>query len=209
MSDLITSINSFSVIRKSRPLSILIVFSNSQNAIEISDGLCSNSNIKVVPLAVADTVLKMVELEQPEIIIIESPELGADTQVIIETIRKTISCPILMFVDAAPVETVQKAVAIGINAFCVNGLNAPRVKPLIELAFARYEQSSAMHQDLLKSQKELEGRKSIERAKGLIMERRQISERDAYDLIRRMSMAKGKSMRDIAVTILDFSDFIS
>lgn len=209
MPDLIKSINSFSGVEKSGPLSILIVFSNGQNTIDINNGLCPNTHIKVVPLSAQAVVLKTVELEQPDIIIIESPELDADAQVSIEKIRKVKSCPILMFVETAPDDIVQRAVAIGINAFCVNGLNAARVKPLIELAFARYEYSAALHQDLLKSKKELKGRKSIERAKGLIMERRQIKERDAYDLLRRMSMAKGKSMQDIAETILEFSDFLS
>lgn len=191
------------------PLNILLVFTDAQKTIEINDGLPPNTRLKVAPLNVLQGVLQSVRFEQPDIIIVECPQLSDDVQEKIEKIRDVKPCPILMFVESASEETTQKAVAIGVNAFCVDGLISGRIKPLIELAFARYEYSAALQRDLLKSKNELEGRKSIERAKGLIMERRKINERDAYDLIRRMSMAKGKSMQNIAETILEFSDFLS
>lgn len=209
MPDLVGPIKTLSDLQRSTTLAALIVFANSQNTVAIHKGFLTNTKIKVVPLAAQDAVLNAVKHECPEIVILECPNLNPEVQLIVQKMRTLWACPILVFVDTATDEDVRTAVMYGINAFCVNGLDPCRIKSLVELAFARYAYSTALQQDLVKYKRELNGRKVIERAKGLIMERRKINESDAYDLIRRMSMAKGKPMHEVAKTILELSDLLS
>lgn len=208
MPDLVGPVRTLSDLQRSKTLAALIVFTDSQNTVEIHNGFLKNTKVKVVPMTVEEVVLNSVKIEQPDIVILECPNLSSDVQAKIQDIRALRACPIMVFVETATDEDIRNAVMYGINAFCVNGLDSSRIKSLVELAFARYAYSTALQQDLIKSQQELNGRKIIDRAKGLIMERRKINEREAYDLIRRKSMAKGKPMHEVAKTILDFSDFL-
>lgn len=209
MLDLIGSLKTVTDLQQSENLAALIVFSDSKNTTAIYDGFLPNTKIKVLPLVVEEAVLTTITREKPELIILECPTLSGEIQAKICEMRDLCGCPIMVFVEAATDEDVRIAVMSGVNAFCVNGLASDRIKSLVELAFARYAYSTALLHDLERSQQELNARKIIERAKGLLMERREINERDAYDVIRRMSMAKGKPMREIAKTILEYSEFLS
>lgn len=209
MPDLVESIRTFDGEKPSKALTALIVFSDSERTAEINNGLPTHIQVRIAPLKAKEIVVRSVEIEQPDIIIIDCPALTSDVQDKVELIRSTRACPILLFADTATDKDASTAVLIGVNAFCVNGLVAERIKSLMELAFARYAYSTALQQDLIRSKNELNDRKTIEKAKGLLMERRQINERNAYDVIRRMSMAKGKPMREIAETILEYSEFLS
>ena len=110
--------------------------------------------------------------------------------------------PVILFTEKDPGQMAQRALAVGVSAYIVNGLSASRI------ARERFRMTEALHLELKKSREELASRKVIERAKGLLMERRGLSEQAAYEAMRRLAMTKARPMREIAELILSVSDIL-
>ena len=107
-----------------------------------------------------------------------------------------------MFVEKGDGAVAKEAVRAGVSGYIVDGLSQDRVQPVLEIAIERFRMFDALWKDLEKSKADLEARKSIERAKGILMQRRQISENDAYVAMRNMAMKQGKPLKEIADNIL-------
>lgn len=116
--------------------------------------------------------------------------------------------PVILFTEKDPGQMAQRALAVGVSAYIVNGLSASRVAPVMQVARERFRMTEALHLELKKSREELASRKVIERAKGLLMERRGLSEQAAYETLRRLAMTKARPMREIAELILSVSDIL-
>lgn len=90
----------------------------------------------------------------------------------------------------------------------VDGLAPQRVKPVVEMAMARFREHAALKGELEAARTELVERKQIERAKGLLMARRNLSEEAAYSYLRKAAMDRGQRVADIARSILAVADMI-
>ena len=118
------------------------------------------------------------------------------------------SVPVAMFVGNSGAALAPEAVRAGISAYIVDGLQASRVSAVIDVAIERYRLMDALFKELERSRSDLASRKVIEKAKGLIIEKRGLSEQDAYAMMRQMAMNRGKPLRDIAEMILSVSDIL-
>jgi len=126
----------------------------------------------------------------------------------ISSMLTAIPMPFLVFVDSDPNSIARPAIRAGVTSFVVDGLVAARVPTLIEVTMERFKLSESLRNELLKSQEELAARKVIERAKGLLMEKKQLSEQEAYRALRELAMRQSKSIKDVAETLLVYSDVL-
>jgi len=99
-------------------------------------------------------------------------------------------------------EFVEQAKAVSVEGYLVKPVSEESLLPMVEVAIAKGIEMDQMRADIRKVQDELEGRKLIERAKGLLMAQENLCENDAYKKIRKLSMDKGRPMKDIASAIL-------
>jgi two-component system, response regulator / RNA-binding antiterminator len=116
--------------------------------------------------------------------------------------------PIVMFTDDPDTSHVRGAIAAGVTAYVVAGLAPDRVKPVLEVALARFEHEEAMRRELAEARNQLADRKVVERAKGLLMQRHQIAEPEAYARLRKAAMDKGLKMSEVAQRIVDAADLL-
>lgn len=116
--------------------------------------------------------------------------------------------PVLVFVDSDPQKMARLAIRAGVTSFVVDGLVAARVPTLIEVTMERFKLSEALRNELLKSREELAARKTIERAKGLLMDNKKLSEQEAYRTLRELAMRQSKPIKDVAETLLMYSDVL-
>lgn len=116
--------------------------------------------------------------------------------------------PIILFVDEDPERLASTAIRFGVTSFVVAGFEPRRVPTLIEVSIERFKLHTALRAELIKSQEELATRKVIERAKGLLMDRKQLNEQDAYRSLRELAMRQSKPLREVAETILLYSDLL-
>ena len=145
---------------------------------------------------------------QPDMIIVDAESQARDTLEHVVMATRDARRPIVMFTDDPDTSHVRGAIAAGVTAYVVAGLAPERVKPVLEVALARFEHEEAMRRELAEARTQLADRKLLDRAKGLLMQRHQIDEPTAYARLRKAAMDKGLKMADIAQRIVDAADLL-
>jgi two-component system, response regulator / RNA-binding antiterminator len=145
---------------------------------------------------------------QPDMIIVDAESQARDTLEHVVMATRDARRPIVLFTDERDTTHVKDAIAAGVTAYVVRGLAPERVKPVLEVALARFEHEETMRRELAEARTQLADRKLIDRAKGLLMKQHQIPEPDAYARIRKAAMDKGLKMADIAQRIVDAAEFL-
>ncbi|MGV8894103.1 MAG: ANTAR domain-containing response regulator [Burkholderiaceae bacterium] len=145
---------------------------------------------------------------QPDIIIIDAESDARDVleQIVIAT--RDAPRPIALFTEDASEAHMMVAMEAGVTAYVVAGLQAARIKPVLDVAMARFNSDQKLRVELSDTKAKLAERKTIDRAKGLLMERHKLTEEDAYQKLRRLAMDKNLKVVDIAQRILDVADLL-
>lgn len=149
-----------------------------------------------------------VQAAAPDVLVISCEVPEPQLFAALEAISQSRPLPVVMFVDAGDPGLARRALQAGVSAYIVRGLTPERIRPVIEVAIERFRMTDALCRELQKSREDLAARKTIERAKGLLMERRGLSEREAYEAMRRLAMAQGRPLREVAEAILSVSGIL-
>ncbi len=187
------------------PLIVLLIDSNADRAKIVEEGLKGAAVVKQASELHGAELLGLVRQLQPDAIIIDCDSPDRDTIENLQLVARENPKPVVMFVEDGDGELSKEAVRAGVSAYIVDGLSTKRVLPVLEIAIERFKMVDALMRDLQKSKEDLEARKVIERAKGILMEKRKISENEAYSTLRSIAMKQGKKMKDIAENILSVS----
>jgi two-component system, response regulator / RNA-binding antiterminator len=116
--------------------------------------------------------------------------------------------PVIVFAHDASPATIDMLVNAGVAAYEIDGLASERVSSIVAVAMARFKLMETMRTELNLAQQKLADRKDIERAKGILMRSRGLSEDDAYHTLRRMAMERNKRLADVARSIIEMSDLL-
>ncbi len=190
-------------------LRILVVEPDPERAHSIIDALTAEgwTNLHVVgDVTALDRKMKTLS---PDIVLIDLANPDRDTLEHISMVSDAKSRPVAMFVDKTDDTMTQAAIQAGLSAYVVDGLHMNRIKPVIETAIARFQVMRKMQTELDAAKRALADRKTIDRAKGLIMKARGIGEDDAYALLRKSAMDQGKKVIDVAQALVTASDLLS
>jgi response regulator NasT len=145
---------------------------------------------------------------QPDMIIIDSESDARDVLEHIVIATRDEPRPIVLFTgDPAP-SSVDAAIAAGVSAYIVDGLQAERVKPVLDVALARFKREQRLLDELSDTRRQLADRKLIERAKGVLMAKNRLSEEQAYQKLRSMAMNKKLKLVEIAQRVMDVEDLL-
>jgi response regulator NasT len=123
-------------------------------------------------------------------------------------VNKTKPKPIVMFTESSEDHMAGTAIKSGVNAYIVDGLEEKRVQPIIDVAIARFREFQALKDELDATRNQLAERKAVEKAKGLLMKHKKITEDEAYQSIRKMAMDKNKRITDVADGIISAFELI-
>jgi two-component system, response regulator / RNA-binding antiterminator len=145
---------------------------------------------------------------QPEMIIVDAESEARDALEHVVMATRDERRPIVMFTNDSDTTHVKDAVAAGVSAYIVAGLAPERIRPILDVAMARFEHEQALRAELAHARTELSDRKVIDRAKGLLMQRQGLSEQAAYDKLRKTAMDKGLKLADVAQRMLDVADLL-
>lgn len=141
----------------------------------------------------------------PDLVVIAADSPDRDT---LESLREASQVnprPVVMFVDRSEPGLAEEAVRAGVAAYIVGGLQRERVRSILEVAMSRFQLMQGLRADLAKAQSDLAARKTIDRAKGLLMKERQIDEEAAYAILRKLAMDSGRSIGAVAADLLAFA----
>lgn len=149
-----------------------------------------------------------VRRHQPDAIIIDTESPSRDTLEHVAMLSEREPRPIVMFSADRDQQTIRAAVQAGASAYVVDGLAPERVAPVIEAAMALFETYQAMRRELVQVRTKLSERKLIERAKGVLMKARGMSEEAAYAAMRRMAMERSISVGELSRQVLSVSSLL-
>jgi response regulator NasT len=145
---------------------------------------------------------------QPDMIIVDAESEARDALEHVVVASRDARRPIVMFTNDEDTTHVKDAVAAGVSAYIVAGLAPERIRPILEVAMARFQHEQELRRELADARSELNDRKLIDRAKGLLMQRQGLSEADAYGKMRKTAMDRGLKLGEVAQRILDVADLL-
>ncbi|MCD2178848.1 ANTAR domain-containing response regulator [Rhizobium sp. C1] len=188
--------------RISADLTILVIDENAIRASIIEEGLAEAGHRKVTVIHEVQGVARLIETLQPDVIIIDIESPNRDMMEHMFQLTRSVSRPIAMFVDSSDTASIEAAVDAGVSAYIVDGLKKERVKPILDMAVSRFNAFSRLQRELAEARNALEERKVIERAKGILMKMRGLSEEEAFALLRQSAMNEKKKIADIAQSVV-------
>lgn len=143
-----------------------------------------------------------VEALKPDVILIDSESPGRDVLEQVVMVSRTQPRPIVMFTDEQDPQVMRQAIRSGVSAYIVEGIQTQRLKPILDVAMARFESEQTLRSQLQAREAQLNERKRIEQAKGILMKLRQCDEEEAYTLMRRQAMGRQQKLIQVAEQII-------
>ena len=183
-------------------LRIVVVEKDRDRAMMIIDGLqdTGDHDVTVIgddtglarKLAAIDPDVVLIDLENPNRDVLEALTLASSPQ----------ERPVAMFVDRSDEQVMRAAIEAGVSAYVVAGLARERIRPVLTAAIARFHMVARLRSELDATKAALAERKTVDRAKGLLMKAKGIGEEEAYALLRRTAMDQGKKLAEIAAALI-------
>ncbi|HMT79213.1 MAG TPA: ANTAR domain-containing protein [Azonexus sp.] len=186
-------------------LNVLVIDESRSRAGEICAGLALAGYRVAAILADADNLTSEVEKLQPDVILIDTESPSRDTLENLAVMNKDMPRPVVIFTHEDGQDAIRDAVKAGVSAYIVDGLDPKRIKPIVEVARARFEETQALRRELDEISQKLSDRKLVDKAKGVLMVARGLDEDAAYHAIRKLAMERGQPMAKIARDIIDMA----
>lgn len=143
-----------------------------------------------------------VQQVRPDVILIDMELPDRDTLEHMRSISRHHPRPVVMFAERSDSALAEAAIKAGVSAYVVDGLNPARLRSIMEVAIARFREFQAIRAELDQTRSQLAERKVVERAKGILMQKRGISEDEAYKTLRKLAMDKNKRLVEVAETLI-------
>ena len=182
---------------------VLVIDPDPARAALVAEGLEGVQPLEVRQAAVFDPA--MVAAFAPDVVVVACDSPDRDTLEGLREATTTNPRPIVMFADRSEPGLAEQAVRAGVAAYVVDGLAPTRVRPVLEAAMTRFQLMQQLRSDLAKAKADLASRKTVERAKGLLMKERNIDEEAAYRLLRKLAMDSGRPIGAVAADLLAFA----
>jgi response regulator NasT len=192
----------------SHRLSIIVVEKDRARAMLIVDGLRDAGDFDVMVIAEETGLARRIAQRNPDLVLIDAGNPSRDVLEELALATGPTERPVAMFVDQSDGSLTKAAIEVGMSAYVVDGLRADRIKPILDAAIARFHMLQKMRLELAETRKALEERKAIDRAKGILMRARGLSEEDAYALLRKTAMDQGRKLADVASALVLAADLL-
>ena len=183
-------------------LKILIIDRNRLRASVIEDGLREAGHQEVVHVADMSGLMRKVADADPDVIIMDLENPNRDMLEHALQVSRAAARPVAMFVDASDAGMTEAAMDAGVSAYVVDGLKKERVQAVMELAISRFRALDRMRRELEDARSQLAERKIIDRAKGILMKSRGMSEDEAWQAMRRTAMNQNRRMAQVAESLV-------
>lgn len=183
-------------------LHILIVDQNVMRAAILEDGLREAGYRRVTIVRDMQNLMRRIVDNDPDVIFIDLENPNRDVLEQMFQVSRSVSRPIAMFVDRSDTDMIAAAVDAGVGAYVVDGLKKERIKAVLDMAVSRFNAFSKLRDELERTRAALDERKLIERAKGILMTSKGMSEEAAYALLRKAAMNENRRISEVAQSVV-------
>jgi response regulator NasT len=181
---------------------IIIVDESEIRAAILKEGLREAGFLDVEHIAETHSLLRRIYAIDPDVILIGLENPSRDVLEQMFQVSRAVRRPVAMFVDQADTASIQASVDAGVSAYIVDGLRKERITSILDLCVSRFNAFSKLQSELERAKSDLEERRIIDRAKGILMKTKKLSEDDAYKLMRTAAMRESKKIAEIAQSII-------
>ncbi|THH39141.1 ANTAR domain-containing protein [Aliishimia ponticola] len=185
-----------------KKLTVVVVEEDRDRAIGIVDALKEAEDCEVFVIGNASSLARKIAAHAPDIVLVDVDNPTRDMLEELTLASGPLDRPVAMFVSGAAGGLAQAAIEAGVSAYVVDGLRPERVKPVMDIAIARFAMVRQMRNELAETRRALEERKVIDRAKGLLMKAKGVDEDAAYALLRKTAMDQGRKVVDVAEALV-------
>ncbi|MDO8844937.1 MAG: ANTAR domain-containing protein [Methylicorpusculum sp.] len=190
-----------------KPLKVLIV--DEVQADKLLEHTLQKYGFEIACLPLKSLDLSAIVLSLlPDIVVLN---VFTPTQAVLKailTINQSHSVPVIIFAEDQDTETINQVIKAGVSAYIVDGLDTKRIKTIIDIAIARFKEQQALKDELKKTKSQLEERKLIDRAKGLLMKSQGYNEDEAYHALRKLAMDRNIAIGEMAKNVISMADLL-
>jgi response regulator NasT len=190
-------------------LSIIVVEKDRDRALQIVDSLKASGDYDISVIAEESGLARRIAQGDPDVVLIDMTDPSRDSLEELAIASGPLDRPVAMFVDRSDDALTKAAIEAGVSAYVVDGMRSDRIKPILDAAITRFHMFQRMRTELEATKLALEERKTLDRAKGILMKARGISEDEAYALLRRTAMDQGKKLIDVAKSLVTAAGLLS
>jgi two-component system, response regulator / RNA-binding antiterminator len=189
-------------------LKIVIVDKNPIRAAILEDGLREAGHVHVLRIDETSHLLTRIYSLDPDVILIDLENPSRDVLEQMFQMSRIVKRPIAMFVDQSDAASIEAAVDAGVSAYIVGGLHKERIKNILDLCISRFNAFARLQDELDRTRTALEERKVIDRAKGILMNAKNLTEDEAYTLLRKTAMNESKKIADVAQSVVTAAELL-
>ena len=183
-------------------LKIVIVDANPIRAAILEDGLREAGYVNVTRIEDRTGLLARVYAIDPDVILIDLENPSRDELEQMFQVSRAVKRPIAMFVDQSDTASIEASVDAGVSAYIVGNLQKDRIKSILDLTISRFNAFARLQGELDRAKSALEERKVIDRAKGILMKAKNLTEEQAYALLRKTAMNENKKIAEVAQSVI-------
>ena len=187
---------------------IVIVDESPIRAAILEEGLREAGFTHVEHIREMQNLLVKIYAMDPDVIVIDLENPSRDVLEQMFQVSRAVRRPIAMFVDQSDTESIRESVDAGVSAYIVDGLKKERMKSILDLCISRFNAFSKLQDELERTKSALEDRKVIDRAKGVLMKMKGLTEDEAYVLLRSTAMREKKKIGEIAQSIVTAAELL-
>jgi response regulator NasT len=189
-------------------LKIVIVDESPVRAAILKDGLSEAGITQVLHIEATTNLLARIYEIDPDVILIDLADPSRDMLEQMFQVSRIVKRPIAMFVDQSDSASIQASVDAGVSAYIVDGLKKERMKHILDLCISRFNAFAKLQDELDRAKTALDDRKVIDRAKGILMKAKSLTEEQAYVLLRTTAMNEKKKIAEIAQSVITASEML-
>ena len=189
-------------------LKVAIVDESPVRAAILEDGLREAGFTHVERIAETHNLLSRIYALDPDVILIDLENPSRDVLEQMFQMSRAVKRPVAMFVDQSDTSSIQAAVDAGVSAYIVDGLKKERITSILDLCISRFNAFARLQSELDHAMGALDDRKVIDRAKGVLMQVKKLSEEKAYALLRTKAMNENKKIVEIAQSVLTAAELL-
>lgn len=188
--------------KNSKSLRVMLVDDRSERRDMLDVGLQEINCVLVACAASNDDLLRLVKQCNPDVILVEIEAPGRDTLESLQSVQSAVPRPMVMFTQDDDNQTIRRATQAGVSAYVADGLQVERVRPILDAAIARFQQYNFLDEELRKARQQIDDKKIIDKAKGIVMRSQNVSEDVAYKAMRKLAMDSNLKISEIAHNIV-------
>lgn len=183
-------------------LRVMLVDDDDARTAFVTQALLATGNDVVARLSSTEDLLAAVRRVQPDVVLVDMDNPARDVLDNCAAVTQQVPRPIVFFANNADPDTIAEAVKAGVSAYIVDGLTESRLKPILDVAIARFREHQKLRDELEDMRTRLADRRDVERAKAMLAKLRKLDEAAAYALLRRSAMARRITIGEAARTVL-------